>query len=78
MTIYIAAAVNPCYLFFMKYSSDDAIDLEALMGATSEDVLNEMYEKIYKCPVLEKSIKSLLPFLNERGFLETKSEANEE
>jgi hypothetical protein len=60
-------------MFFIKYSSDDAINLEALLSEQDEKVLNEMYQRIYSCSVLQKSIKSMLPFLNERGFLDMKA-----
>lgn len=54
----------------MKYSSDEPLNLEAMMTETNDEDLNEIYRKIYECPILEKSIKQLLKFLDERGFLE--------
>ncbi|KAG5678865.1 hypothetical protein PVAND_008496 [Polypedilum vanderplanki] len=66
------AVIAPSYLFFVKYSNNDAIDIEAMLSDTSEEDLNEIYKQIYECPVLVKSIKQLLPFLYERGFLDCK------
>ncbi|KAG5678864.1 hypothetical protein PVAND_008495 [Polypedilum vanderplanki] len=66
------AAMVPSYIFFMKYSSDEPINLEAMMGESNDQDLDEIYRKIYECPILQKSIKQLMAFLNERGFLECK------
>lgn len=55
----------------MKYSSSEDITLEMMLEETDERKLSEMYERIYSNEILENAIKSWLPFLNERGFLDS-------
>ncbi|KAG5678866.1 hypothetical protein PVAND_008497 [Polypedilum vanderplanki] len=66
------AVLVPSFLFFVKYSRNEPIDIEAMMSDTNDVELDQIYKQIYECPVLVKSIKQLLPFLYERGFLDCK------
>ena len=58
-------------LFFAKYSSTVEWDMEILLRETDETVLANIYSTIFNDPVFIKATKSWLPFLEQRGFLDS-------
>ncbi|KAL7051620.1 hypothetical protein ACKWTF_004532 [Chironomus riparius] len=58
-------------LFFAKYSSTVDWDMEILIRETDETVLSKIYGAIFNDPVFIKATKSWLPFLEQRGFLDS-------
>ncbi|KAG5678867.1 hypothetical protein PVAND_008498 [Polypedilum vanderplanki] len=68
----LLAAMVPSYLMYIKFDGKDSVRLSETMSETDNEKLSQLYEEIYKCENTMKSIKLLLPFLNERGFLEFK------
>lgn len=41
-----------------------------LMFETNEDVLRELYDRLFQDEYYIRGVKSWLPFMNERGFLD--------
>lgn len=63
-----------CLLFILsivKNESTEEINLEAIMGQSSEAEAQEVYSRIYGNETFKKAIKKWLPFMNKRGFLDT-------
>lgn len=56
-------------LFVVKYESSEELSLEDMMKAESPD--KDLYNKMYCNETYKKAIKTLLPFLDERGFLDS-------
>jgi hypothetical protein len=58
-------------LFFAKYSLSVEWDVEILLRETDETVLAKIYSTIFNDPVFIKATKCWLPFLEQRGFLDS-------
>lgn len=56
-------------LFIAKYESSEEIDLEDLMKAISPN--EEIYYRAYRNETFKKAVKTLLPFLEARGYLDS-------
>lgn len=59
-------------LFVVKYSSNEEINMEIIMSGGDAS----MIDRIYNNENYKKAVKSWLPFLDERGFLDTLIEPN--
>lgn len=58
-------------LFIFKYDSSEELNLQMIMGQVEdEEELKKFYTRIYRNKTYTKAIKTWLPFLNERGFLD--------
>jgi hypothetical protein len=55
-------------LFIVKYESSEEINLEDMMKAESAD--EDIYIRIYRNETYKKAVKTLLPFLDARGYLD--------
>lgn len=55
-------------LFIVKYESSEEISLEQMMKAESVD--EDLYKRIYQNDTYKKAVKTLLPFLDEKGYLD--------
>lgn len=62
-------------LFIVKYESSEEINLEEMMKAESSD--EDLYHRIYRNETYKKAVKTLLPFLDERGYLDVLLPSNE-
>lgn len=59
-------------LFIFKYDSSEELNLQMIMGQVDDvEEMKKMYIRIYRSETYKKAIKSWLPFLNERGFLDS-------
>lgn len=58
-------------IFFAKYSSKEEFTFEKLMRETDEVVLKKMFDSLFDDELVEKSTKAWLPFMDERGYLDT-------
>ncbi|CAG9801147.1 unnamed protein product [Chironomus riparius] len=58
------------FLFFAKYSSPKEFSFDMLMFETDEDVLRELYDRLFQDEYFVRGVKTWLPFMNERGFLD--------
>lgn len=58
-------------LSIVKNDSTEEINIETLFMETDEEIVNEFYSRIYGNEIFKKAIKTWLPFLNKRGFLDT-------
>ncbi|XP_070499110.1 uncharacterized protein [Chironomus tepperi] len=56
------------YLFFIKSSTEFSLDM--LMNGKDEKVLQEVHDGLFQDELLIKAVKTWLPFMNERGFLD--------
>lgn len=58
-------------LFIFKYDSSEELNLQMIMGQVDDvEELEKMYIWIYRNETYKKAIKTWLPFLNEKGFLD--------
>lgn len=58
-------------LSIVKNESTEELNFETLMNNPDDKVVEEAYDRIYKNETYKKAIKTWLPFLNKRGFLDT-------
>jgi hypothetical protein len=58
------------FLFFAKYSSEKEFSFDMLMFETDENALRELYDRLFQDEYFVKGVKTWLPFMNERGFLD--------
>lgn len=59
-------------LTIVKNESTEEVNLEMIMGQSEdEEKLERMYKRIYENETYKKAVKTWLPFLNKRGFLDS-------
>jgi hypothetical protein len=59
-------------LFIFKYDCSEELNLQMIMGMVDDrEALEKMHHRIYRNETYRDALKSWLPFLNERGFLDT-------
>lgn len=58
-------------LSIVKNESTEELNFETLMNNPDDKVVQEVYDRIYKNETYKKAMKTWLPFLNKRGFLDT-------
>lgn len=63
-----------CLMFILsivKNESTEEINLETIMGQSSDAEAQEVYSRIYGNDTYKRALKKWLPFMNKRGFLDT-------
>lgn len=63
-----------CLMFILsivKNESTEEINLETIMGQSSDAEAQEVYSRIYGNDTYKRALKKWLPFINKRGFLDT-------
>lgn len=58
-------------LSIVKNESTEEINLETIMGQSSDAEAQEVYSRIYGNDTYKRALKKWLPFMNKRGFLDT-------
>ena len=58
-------------LSIVKNESKEEINIETIMGQSSDAEAQEVYARIYGNDTYKRALKKWLPFMNKRGFLDT-------